>query len=236
MLNFIIILLSLIMLTKVFSAPPTQAPPLAPAKAYIMALQWPVTVCLVKQCKEKKTPPPESFKLHGLWPCAPDWDSSVENCPGPDFSGSALKDIRGDLLTYWPSLLEPENQFWKHEWLVHGTCSGLPLEHYFADGVRLTQLNARPILSALSKSGIKPGDVTATATATPIAIRDAIANNFGVHPKLACAYNNNMYLLKEIHLCLDQNYKFEDCPDKKWLKNCGPPTKEGQTKIRLPSN
>ncbi|KAK9713173.1 hypothetical protein RND81_06G008800 [Saponaria officinalis] len=232
MLNSIIILLSLIMLTKVFSAPPAQAPPPAPAKAYIMALQWPVTVCLVEQCKEKKTPPPESFKLHGLWPCNTYWNSSVEKCPGSDFSGPALDDMRGDLLTYWPSLLQPENQFWKHEWLVHGTCSGLPLEHYFADGVRLTRLNAPQILSALSKSGIKPGDVKET----PIAIRDAIANNFGVRPKLACVFDNPIYLLKEIHLCLDQNYKFKDCPKENWLKNCGPYQSKEQAIIKLPSN
>ena len=64
------------------------------------------------------------FSIHGLW-------SQYGNggyptfCKDIPFDITKLKSIEKDLITFWelPNDTDKlEEQFWKHEWLKHGTC------------------------------------------------------------------------------------------------------------------
>ncbi|XP_074285912.1 uncharacterized protein LOC141611297 isoform X2 [Silene latifolia] len=224
-------------LSGVSAPPPPVSPPPAPAKAYIASFQWPITVCSTNNCTDKKDPLPESFKLHGLWPTAPSWYPSLVNCTGGDkFSGNVVKPFRQDLVKYWPSYFMRENAFWEYEWNKHGRCSGMPVQDYFKEGVRLTKLHSPKLLNGLAKSAIRPGSYSAT----PDAIRNAIETNLGVRSQLTCAKTGTekleIFWLKEIHLCMDQTFNIQDCPTTGWLDHCGKNSASGSTKIKFPNN
>lgn len=86
------------------------------------------------ELKMQKCKGSQNWTLHGLWP---EWGNG---CEGPDFDMNALRDIRQDLQSKWPSCPEygeSEDKFWRHEWQKHGTCSGLNELNYFQTALRL---------------------------------------------------------------------------------------------------
>lgn len=86
------------------------------------------------------------FTLHGLWPqgpgslfCAPDRDHNVASAcrdwqalPQPPLS----PDTRADLAAVMPGVADLLD---RHEWIKHGTCSGLSADRYFALAASLTR-------------------------------------------------------------------------------------------------
>lgn len=100
------------------------------------------------------------------------------------------------LTILWPSVTTTmnNNQFWKHEWRKHGTCSTFQKIDYFQHGVSLW---ARENITAiLEQAGITPGksyDQTRIIT--------AINAKTGSDPELVCVAAGNY--LAEIRLCLD---------------------------------
>jgi ribonuclease T2 len=123
---------------------------------YLLNLSWSPEFCYSHQsapeCSLHKT-----FVLHGLWPQNSDgsYPKNCSNAPGPE-NPSQYADIYPD-----PSLLQ-------HEWLTHGTCSGLSPDAFFTTAraafesvtvpPKLAQLNAQislppdQILSLVSQS------------------------------------------------------------------------------------
>ncbi|KAK9669849.1 hypothetical protein RND81_13G158900 [Saponaria officinalis] len=222
-----------IVMVQAAPTPPTPTPPPAipPSK---LAFQWPVTLCAAKPCKELKgkVPPPELFRLHGLWPTNSDWTISLSGCPGVNFTANPIDDIRPALRQYWPSYLEPENGFWRHEWESHGMCSNLPPRQFFEKGLQLARLHSKALLPALAKSKIKLG-----TSSTPLGIRDAILQGMGVSCQLKCFEDaGKQYGLQEIYLCLDPNFDLHNCTDKGWLQGCGPYKDDKKTRVNIPIN
>ena len=89
---------------------------------YLMALSWSPTYCLTHQydraqCAGKGY----GFVLHGLWP---QYESGgyPHNCTGSPLSADAQ--AIGQTLYPSPKLLQ-------HEWVEHGTCSGMDAATYF---------------------------------------------------------------------------------------------------------
>jgi len=52
-----------------------------------------------------------------------------------------IEDLKEGLDMYWPNVKEPESdpehdEFWRHEWSKHGTCSGLSQKEYFMSALK----------------------------------------------------------------------------------------------------
>jgi ribonuclease T2 len=93
---------------------------------YLLTLSWAPDFCAVPtnpqdpaECgKGRKV----GFVVHGLWPQT-DQDHGPENCGGSPVSQSIVNLMLNYIPT--PSLIQ-------HEWMTHGTCSGLSVADYFA--------------------------------------------------------------------------------------------------------
>jgi ribonuclease T2 len=134
---------------------------------YVLALSWQPTFC------ERNRDKPECralddgdyaahhLSLHGLWP-----SGAVDK--GPSYCGVSGATANLDMPQQWCALPEPaltdstrddlrnimpgvQSCLDRHEWIKHGTCSGLPAETYFAETVRLTAaVQATPLGALLS--------------------------------------------------------------------------------------
>merc|ERR1740121_1273204 len=75
------------------------------------------------------------WTLHGLWPVG------VNYCHAEEFSSTRLRAGLAQVLHQkWPSCPvhgASDQAFWQHEWLKHGTCSGLSPEAYFQKSLDL---------------------------------------------------------------------------------------------------
>ena len=71
------------------------------------------------------------FSLHGAWPQR--WDGSWPSfCGGPPFNGTLLKNLEPRLHHDWPATwTHGDYKFHEHEYLKHGTCTGLTEHEYF---------------------------------------------------------------------------------------------------------
>ncbi len=63
-----------------------------------------------------------SWSIHGLWP-----QYSINRypkfCRDIDFNVKKIEPIKADLEKYWYSNKGTDDNFWKHEYLKHGTCN-----------------------------------------------------------------------------------------------------------------
>lgn len=86
---------------------------------YLLVLSWSPEFCYSHADKPECRSGHHGFVVHGLWPQYV--DGYPERCStAPGLSNPAeMADIMPD-----PGLVN-------HEWLAHGTCSGLDAEHYF---------------------------------------------------------------------------------------------------------
>jgi len=114
--------------------------PRIPARSEVSAeLAAPAGTCIypggqcwelaLNQCKGS-----DVWTLHGLWA---EW---ANGCSGPAFDVTLLEPIRDQLESLWPSCFgETTEEFWRHEWQKHGTCSGMSQLEYFQKALNLTQ-------------------------------------------------------------------------------------------------
>ncbi|CAE7485825.1 ddiA [Symbiodinium microadriaticum] len=75
-----------------------------------------------------------NWTIHGLWA---EWDNE---CPGSAFNISALSPLRSELDAKWSSCPEfsmKNEDFWKHEWEKHGTCSQMDEVSFFNKTLQL---------------------------------------------------------------------------------------------------
>ncbi|XP_040285375.1 ribonuclease T2 [Bufo bufo] len=172
----------------------------------ILVHQWPVTVCMMaeKHCEHL----PNYWTLHGLWPdkndmCNVSWPLDLSN----------IQDLLAEMNTWWPNVLHPNcSDFWKHEWIKHGTCaaslSSLDSQHkYFSKGLELYATVA--LNSVLEKYGIKPSKKYQVKE-----IKDAILNTYGIVPKIQCLPphpSEDFQTLGQIELCFTKDFKMENC-------------------------
>eukprot|EP00956_Cyclotella_meneghiniana_P024793 scaffold50414_cov40-Cyclotella_meneghiniana.AAC.1 len=83
--------------------------------------------------------------IHGLWPQRDDgsWPSSCTNEQlNTEFYVSGTNSILNELEIKWPNIkADPSSsshtEFWSHEWMKHGTCSGLMQFDYFSSALQL---------------------------------------------------------------------------------------------------
>ena len=78
--------------------------------------------------------------IHGMWPEYKDgsWPSM---CTREPLNKEVIDELKEGLNVYWPNVKEdlsdPEHdEFWRHEWSKHGTCSGLSQKEYFLSALK----------------------------------------------------------------------------------------------------
>lgn len=84
-----------------------------------------------------------SWTIHGLWPqyTANTWPSNC-NSSAP-YDPSLINDLVGALRQSWPNCRDAsDNRFLAHEWVKHGTCSGLGEHGYFSTALQIFQAGA----------------------------------------------------------------------------------------------
>lgn len=132
-------------------------PPARAAENYVLALSWQPQFCEEAgrnkpECKiQQGTYFAGKLVLHGLWPqggeyCGIDAAQVADDKAGrwaklPDLALSATTaEALKDLMPGRQSHLD------RHEWVKHGSCSGLDPESYFSHAVTLVrQVNERPL-------------------------------------------------------------------------------------------
>jgi len=79
--------------------------------------------------------------IHGLWPNREDgsWPST---CSQEKLDDSLLQNLSDTMSKEWPNIKATKDSpaydsFWSHEWVKHGTCSGLSQEDYFSTALKL---------------------------------------------------------------------------------------------------
>ena len=182
---------------------------------YVLALSWEPAFCEFSrdkpECRELDDADfaASHLTLHGLWPnsspndgpsycdvdeATRDLDRPKSWCelPHPDITGST----RASLEAAMPgtrSCLE------KHEWIKHGTCSGIDAISYFSDTLRLAAAMQRTRLGEAIAANIG-GDLT------PGQLTDAFEATFGAGSGRAltvvCTQHGGIRYLSEIRIAL----------------------------------
>lgn len=93
------------------------------------------------------------YTIHGCWPSRS--DSWPEFCPGPRFNETQLLPLEPRLERDWPNAWGSSLALHKHEYLRHGTCSGLPEVEYFS---RCLEAYERYDLNRLVRASREPPD------------------------------------------------------------------------------
>jgi len=168
---------------------------------YVLALSWSPGFCETQaagrfangQCAAGAG---QGFVVHGLWP--QNEHGYPSNCgPAARFpSRAALDSVAG---------LYPSESLARHEWQVHGTCSGESPTDYFAD-----------VRQAFGKVTIPPAFSAPTEqqSLTPLDVMRAfIAANPRLRPGMLGVTCQDG-VLEEVRICLSKDLRdFHFCPD-----------------------
>lgn len=168
---------------------------------FMLAIQWPPEYGKAY----------DYFTLHGLWPSR--FGKTTANtypceCSEEPFNEDEVKDLEGDMTTYWGSLIGHNSNtwFWTHEWSKHGTCSKMEQEDYF-NSTLLARKRYDP-LPALAAGGVVP---SATSPYSADTIMDAFQASYGFKPMLGCRSHRGHQLLSEMGLCLNKTLGLDNC-------------------------
>lgn len=167
---------------------------------YLLSLSWSPEYCAthrdIPAARQECGPGRQAgFVLHGLWPqfAAGGWP---ESCRKTDRLPQLLVD---GLLPIMPG-----EGLIRHEWAVHGTCSGVAVDAYFDLLTRAFRKIRIPDSLIAPRHETRIGTdrfIAAFADANPGLRRDAMA--------LSCGSDH--IHLREIRICLDRRLTFRDC-------------------------
>jgi ribonuclease T2 len=190
------------------AAPPARALP-QPGDAgafdyYVLALSWSPTFCASHPTGHAECGHRRGFVVHGLWPRYAG-GGSPEHCG----AGDALDADTVELAR--PAM--PDERLIRHEWVVHGSCSGLSPHDYFA-----TMIHAVGRLSIPSEfDGEKPRVLTAQQ------IVAAFLKENPSMPAPSVALRCSGAELEEVRICLSRDLRPRACgPDVRSRCGAGP--------------
>ena len=161
---------------------------------YVLSLSWSPTFCLTHPQDQQCTGKGYGFVLHGLWPqyARGGWPASCL----PQSRLSAEDVAKGMSLFVTEKLL-------KHEWVKHGTCSGVDASEYLDKTD--TALGVVQIPQAFEPFNV-PG---------PLAARDIEALFRESNPSMGrhgMAVICKGKVLSEVRVCLSKELRFTGCP------------------------
>jgi ribonuclease T2 len=166
---------------------------------YVLALSWSPNFCATTgdsrgsaQCENGRK---LGFVTHGLWP---QYEHGYPSgCAGAREAPRYVVDGTGDLY--------PDRGLARHEWRIHGTCSGLNPTAYF-DAVK----RARALVTIPDPLV----DLAGPGQTTPQNLERAFtAVNPGLRPDMM-AVTCRSSALQEVRICLDKDLRgFRTCPE-----------------------
>ncbi len=157
-----------------------------PFDYYLLSLSWAPEFCAETNSSSAECSGNRhyGFILHGLWPEA-ETGSSPQHCSGPAFYPQDLPPGIANIM--------PSEHLIEHEWVTHGTCSGLSEREFFQTAQRAFQAVKIPGRYAHPSSQVE---------VTPAAIRhDFAAANAG-YGENAFAVDDDRGYLREVRVCL----------------------------------
>lgn len=209
---------------------------------FIFTIMWPQAACLKENSTDQVNQPMQphhedslqhntcviphntnSWTIHGLWPTEGK-SQGPEFCHGaPSFNPDALKIIEDDLEQWWPNMFinTEKFNFWKHEWLKHGSCSyklaSLNSElKYFNQSLSI--LHSLNMDNHLASSGIVP---SLDKTYQVEDVMEAVEKSLKTRASIYCFSKHQwqqQYLL-QMEVCMDKNLHLIDCPSTQQLLN-----------------
>jgi ribonuclease T2 len=180
----------------------------SPVENYALAISWEPAFCLQHSSKPEctsETPTRHdatAFSLHGLWPQSGSYCGVTSTQKSEDQAGEWSLLPAVTLQPSTEALLqvdEPGTQSYleRHEWIEHGTCSGLSQQNFFA-----------PTLAMLD--GINASNLGATVSAnvggtvTLAQLQSAAALDYGTYAKIdieyLCISSGGLSYLEEVRL------------------------------------
>lgn len=170
---------------------------------YVLALSWSPSFCEAsseRATRRRRTDlqcgaRPYSFIVHGLWPQYERGFPEYCQVPAPRLN----RHIVSSMLDLMPS---PSLIF--REWDRHGVCSGLSANCYF-EAVRKAR--------AVVKIPDEFIDLQSVLSITPNEVEEAFVKaNVGLS-RAGIAVRCDSRRLREVRICLNREFKFQDCPD-----------------------
>lgn len=166
---------------------------------YVLALSWSPSYCEAEgenanrqQCQSGR---PYAFVVHGLWP---QYERGFpRDCPtdAPGVEGQMLKDLY-DIM--------PSAGLIRHEWMTHGTCSGLSKEDYFR------------VLRRARETVAIPQDYRRLDSYRTLSPLDAEKAFIKANPGLdgeEVAVTCDKRFLREVRICMSKDLEFRSCPE-----------------------
>ncbi len=145
-------------------AAPQAALAASPVENYALAISWEPAFCLTVSGKPEcasETPSRQdahAFSLHGLWPQSGSYCGATSAQESNDKAGkwSLLPAVTLSASTEAQlQIVEPGTQSYleRHEWIEHGTCSGLSQQNFFAPTIAmLNSINASNLGSTVASN------------------------------------------------------------------------------------
>jgi ribonuclease T2 len=159
---------------------------------YVLALSWSPTFCATHPSDRPECGLRRGFVVHGLWPQYAG-GGGPEHCAGADaLDAETIRRAK-------PAM--PDERLIRHEWVVHGTCTGLSPHDYF-----LT------LIQAIGQLSIPPefdGEAPHTLTAAQIVSAFVKANPSLTARSLALRCRGSQ--LEEVRICLSRDLHPEPC-------------------------
>lgn len=155
---------------------------------YLMSLSWSPSYCLTHLNDTEQCSKGYGFVLHGLWP---------QNRDG-SWPADCAVDAEPDAATVERTLaFMPSRSLIRHEWSVHGTCSGLAPRAYFDLADRAFAAVAVP--PAL-RTPQRPPELSAAGLIDAFA-----AANPGMNESMLSVQCRNGGELSEVRICLNRD-------------------------------
>ncbi len=177
---------------------------------YVLVLSWSPTHCASDdgrgrdddlQCRGGR---PFGFVLHGLWP---QYERGYpQDCPS-DEPRTVADDLMERMLA-----ISPSEKLVQHEWVKHGTCSGLSQRDYVAKAEKaFGNVVVPPAFAKLAQA----------VTTTPDDVRASFVASTPQWPENSVAATCRRNELAEVWVCLDKQLSPRACSKDVSNKHCG---------------
>jgi ribonuclease T2 len=189
---------------------------------YVLTLSWHPAFCETKpnlpECRDERASDysADHFSLHGLWPQVGEYcgvsDSVVaidevnhwDDLPEIDVSNATWR----DLTRLMPGT---EDSLERHEWVLHGTCSGASADTFFKRAIALVEeVNGSAVRDLLERNIGRQ----VSRTQLRAAFDDAFGDGAGRKVRLDCEEDNDRNLIFELRINLEGdavgNTRFRD--------------------------
>ncbi|XP_064402855.1 ribonuclease Oy-like [Halichondria panicea] len=153
-----------------------------------------------------------TWTIHGLWPTEGDTRGPNFCDTEATFNPNTIMPLVPQLVSKWTNILNHTGffDFWKHEYLKHGTCSGLSEYNFFSKVLDIYNQLA-PLGNVFQNAGVVPDNKRGYSVDK---LGTALSAQFGVSPVLQCTTSKGgVQILDQIELCLSMDWKPMVCPD-----------------------